>query len=148
MNDPKLVQEGTCSNAASLSNKETLTGTSWTMATCNAQCNTRTWCTNFVLGKGSKAGECHLYETGCTIGTDTEMDYYEKLAVPSNTLMEYSSSATLVTQQSAFFGYFRNEHSAQCGAITSCEMMVAGCATSYGGSNLQITASTGVVTAK
>jgi len=84
MNVPLLVSTGTCSNPASITNKETLSGTSWTIATCNAQCNdsTKSWCTNFFFGTGSKAGECHLYEAGCTIGADADLSYYTKLAIP------------------------------------------------------------------
>jgi hypothetical protein len=36
MNEPAKISDSICSNAASITNKETLTGTSWTMATCNA----------------------------------------------------------------------------------------------------------------
>jgi len=36
MNNPALISEGSCSNSGSITNKETLSGTSWTLATCNA----------------------------------------------------------------------------------------------------------------
>ena len=148
MNIPKLISTGTCSNSGSIGNKETLSGTSWTVTTCNAECNssTRSWCTNFFLGTGSKSGECHLYATGCTIGADSDLSYYEKLSIPADTTLEYNAASTLVAQENAFFTYFRNEHSALCNAINSCEIKAAGCSGTYSNGNLAITANTGVVT--
>ena len=150
MNEPALISDSICSNSGSITNKETLSGTSWTKATCNAECNssTRAWCTNFFLGKGTNAGQCHLYEAGCTLTADANMEYYTKLAIPANTEIEYDASSTLLPQENAFFTYFRNDHSATCAAITSCEIKASGCTGAYGAGNLAITANTGVVTAK
>jgi hypothetical protein len=100
------------------------------------------------LGKGTKAGECHLYEDGCTIAADSNMEYYTKLAIPSNTELEYDASSTLLPQEASFFTYFRNDHSALCNAINSCEIKAAGCSGAYANTNLAITANTGVVTSK
>jgi hypothetical protein len=76
------------------------------------------------------------------------LSYYEKLATPSDTLIEYDASSTLLAQEASFFTYFRNPHVGTCQAITSCEIKAAGCSAGYGDGNLAITANTGVVTSK
>jgi len=67
----------------------------------------------------------------------------------------YAASATLVTKASGFADFFTNPHQFKsdgstelCGAITTCSLKVAGCASNYVGTNLAITAATGAITGK
>jgi len=53
----------------------------YNLTKCNLECNKRSWCTNFSLGKGTKFGACHLYASGCTKIVDPYLDYYSRLDV-------------------------------------------------------------------
>lgn len=60
----------------------------------------------------------------------------------------YSSSSTLETVAAASTNFFTNADSAACGAMATCAIKVAGCASNYVGTNLEINASTGKLEAK
>jgi hypothetical protein len=80
--------------------------------------------------------DCAIALTGATQPTahpDQVVNFVDSL-----TLFEVASSASV---------FFTNPYSSQCGAITSCSLLVEGCGSAYGGSDLSID-SPGKVTSK
>lgn len=67
---------------------------------------------------------------------------------PSNKIISYANSASLVTQINDYSEFFTNQNSGHCGTIKNCLLLQNGCTSPYSGDKLVITTSTGKVESK
>ena len=75
---PQQVWEtGGCGNYQTIDKKEFLFDKTHTVASCDAACAQRPWCTHFFLGLGAEAGKCMLVTPGCVQDSNTVWTYYK-----------------------------------------------------------------------